>query len=221
MTLALLPNLLWMGADHTHFLSPCVDEVVQKLDGLIAESAGGGRRFLDRFRKDARNVPIALMREKVDFLLEPLLEGESWGVVSDAGLPCVADPGSQLVTAAYRKKIQVAAYPGPCSITHALMLSGLYSQCFTFHGYIAKDPKRREMELQLWEEQKGVHIFIEAPHRNQHSFDACRKLLDPQTTLSVASNLTAPNQFVETKRVRLWEERKMAKEPTIFLFKPQ
>ena len=219
MTLYLFPNLLWMGADHQAFLPSTVGEAVQKIDGLIAESDKGGRRFLSRFRKDAQRVPIALSREKVDFLLEPLLEGESWGIVSDAGLPCVADPGSQLVAKARKQNIEIQAFSGPCSITLALMLSGFSGQSFTFHGYIAKDPDTRKQELLKWEKESGVQIFIEAPHRNQHTLKACLSLLDPKTELCIASNLTAPNQQIIAKRVGSWKEIELAKEPTIFLFR--
>ena len=218
MTLYLFPNLLWMGGDQQDFLPAPVAACVKKIDGLIAESESGGRRFLSRFREDARAVPIALLREALDFLLEPLLAGESWGVVSDAGLPCVADPGSQLVARAKKKKVAVQAFSGSCSITLALMLSGLHGQHFSFHGYIAKDPKKREKELLEWEKKEGVQIFIEAPHRNQHTLEACMNLLNPNTLLSVACNLTAPDQLVETKRVGSWQLIDLKKEPTIFLF---
>jgi len=218
MTLYLLPNLLWLGGDHRDFLPPVVDKIVASLDGLIAESDSGGRRFLSRFRQDARSVPIALLREKVDFLMEPLLAGQSWGVVSDAGLPCVADPGSQLVALARRRGVEVQAFAGPSAVTIALMLSGLYSQSFSFHGYIAKDPEKRQKELLEWEKANGVQIFIEAPHRNRHTFEACLKLLNRDTKLCVASNLTAPDQFVETRSIKDWETLALPKEPTIFLF---
>lgn len=218
MTLYLFPNLLWKGGDQQDFLPAPVFDAVNKIDGLIAESDGGGRRFLSRFRDDARVVPIALLRESLDFLLEPLLEGQSWGVVSDAGLPCVADPGSQLVAKARKRGVEIQAFSGPCSITLALMLSGLHGQNFCFHGYIAKDPQKREQELQQWEEQEGVQIFIEAPHRNQHTLESCIKVLNPSTLLSVASNLTAPDQLVETKPIEQWQLLNLNKQPTIFLF---
>lgn len=217
MTLYLFPNLLWQGADHRDYLPSSVDVAVQKIDGLIAESESGGRRFLSRFREDARAVPISLLREKVDFLLEPLFEGESWGVVSDAGLPCVADPGSQLVLKAQRRGLTVIPFVGPCSITLALMLSGLYSQQFQFHGYISKNPQQRDSELLAWEKEVGVQIFIEAPHRNQYTLDACLKLLNPHTKLCVAANLTAPDQFVSTQKIGQWKAIALQKQPTIFL----
>ena len=144
-------------------MPPAVDKAVASLNGLIAESETGGRRFLSRFRKDARAVPIALLREDVDFLMEPLLDGEEWGVVSDAGLPCVADPGSQLIAYAQKKGIEVHAFPGPSSVTMALMLSGLYGQSFSFHGYIAKDPQKREQELLAWEKREGFRSSSKLP----------------------------------------------------------
>ena len=221
MTLCLFPNLLWQGGDPCAVLPPSVGPAVQRIDGLIAESEREGRRFLARFRQDARSVPIALVREKIAFLIEPLIAGESWGLVSDAGLPCIADPGSRLVAAAKKKGIGVEAFTGPCALTLALMLSGMQGQCFSFHGYVAKEPARRKEQLLNWERQVGVQIFIEAPHRNRHTFEACLQLLDPQTELCLAVNLTAPEQQVVTKKIREWRRSGVAcvlhKQPTLFL----
>src|SRR5438105_661180 len=102
--LLLLPNLLAEQRHHEPYLPNSVDKAVLTLNGLIAESEQGGRRFLSHFfeTKQAHNIPIALLNEHTpeqdfDFLLDPIKKGERWGLVSDAGLPCVADPGSKLV----------------------------------------------------------------------------------------------------------------------------
>jgi len=126
MTLLLLPNLLGDLPEHKAFLPISVDQAVATIDGLIAESEKGGRRFLSRFQhaKKPHEIPIALLNkhnQDYDFLLEPCVTGEIWGLVSDAGLPCVADPGARLVARARQLGVQVEAFVGPSSILLALM----------------------------------------------------------------------------------------------------
>lgn len=159
-TLYLLPNVLGCVKDHNLFFPAGVDQAVAQIDGLIAESEGEGRRYLKRFalKKKPHEIPIALLtkkRQEINFLLEPLLKGETWGVVSDCGLPCLADPGAALVRRAHELKIHVEIFAGPSSITHALMLSGLSGQAFTFHGYIPKHPHERILALRQWEKREA------------------------------------------------------------------
>lgn len=226
MTLYLLPNVLGPVDDIHTFLPTSVDSALAQIDGLIAESEGEGRRYLKRFqtKKKPHEMPIALLNEHsgrgdIDFLLEPLLKGEIWGVVSDAGLPCIADPGAALVRRAQQLKIPLQLFTGPSSITMALILSGLSGQRFFFHGYIPKAPEERIEALKSWEKMKGVtHIFIEAPYRNAHTLEACLKVLHKETLLCVAQNLTLPNQLVQTAPIGKWQVIEVGKEPTVFLF---
>lgn len=227
MTLYLLPNVLGPVKDHTFFLPISVTEAVSRIDGLIAESEGEGRRFLKRFttKKKPHEMPIALLtskKQELNFLLEPLLKGETWGVVSDCGLPCLADPGANLVRRAHALHIPVEAFAGPSSMTHALMLSGLGGQTFTFHGYPPKEPEARAFTLRNWESVRGMtHIFIEAPYRNQHTLAACVREMHDTTLLCVATSLTLPDQFICTQPISAWRSTQLpdiAKRPTIFLF---
>src|SRR5258708_21049619 len=149
--LLLLPNLLGEHRHHEMFLPSSVDKAVSSLDGLIAESDIEGRRFLKRFetKKPAMEIPIALFNEHtpddhIDFLLEPIVKGGRWGLVSDAGLPCIADPGAKLVQRARQLGILIQAFVGPSSILFALMLSGLPGQKFAFQGYLPKGPEDRK-----------------------------------------------------------------------------
>ncbi|MCH9609034.1 MAG: Ribosomal RNA small subunit methyltransferase I [Chlamydiales bacterium] len=220
MTLYLFPNLLGNELDVDDFLPQSVGEAVSKIDGLIAESQSGGRRFLKRFKtkKKSHEMPIALISEKIDFLLKPILEGESWGVVSDAGLPCLADPGALLVRRAQKLKLPLQTFPGPSSITMALILSGLPAQRFTFYGYLSKNAIKREEELLELEQLEHTVLFIESPYRNKHTFQACLNTLDKKTLLMVATDLTLPTQFIETKSIQAWQKKPFAieKKPTIF-----
>lgn len=227
MTLFLLPNLLGPVADHHLFLPESVDRAVAQIDGLIAESESEGRRFLKRFttKKKSHEMPIALLTKKfqdLDFLLEPVVKGESWGVLSDCGLPCLADPGAALVMLAHRLKIPVQAFPGPSSITFALMLSGLSGQSFFFHGYLPKKPDERAHTIRQWEKLKGTtHLFIEAPYRNTYTLQACLDTLSPTTLFCVATQLTLPDQWIHTDTIAAWKKLPLpdvAKKPTLFLF---
>lgn len=227
MTLFLLPNLLGPVKDHHFFLPVSVDQAVVQLDGLIAESESEGRRFLKRFstKKKPHEMPIALLTKNVrdlDFLLEPVRKGENWGVISDCGLPCIADPGAALVARARQLSIPIELFAGPSSINYALMLSGLSGQSFFFHGYLSKMPEERAQELRQWEKIRGTtHLFIEAPYRNEHTLRACIETLQEVTLLSVATSLTQPDQWVETLPIFRWRKREfpsIAKKPTLFLF---
>src|SRR5437016_1032663 len=136
--LYLLPNLLDEEQPHERFLPAPLAEVVASLDGVFCESEKPARRFLGRFKR--ASLTLKLLNEhtkdtELAELIEPVEKGGRWGVLSDAGLPCIADPGAQLVSLARKKGIHVEALVGPSSIIMALMLSGLYCQRFSFHGY--------------------------------------------------------------------------------------
>ncbi|MEZ5314596.1 MAG: SAM-dependent methyltransferase [Chlamydiales bacterium] len=226
MPLFLLPNLLGFVKNIQMFLPQYLYEVMGKIDGLIAESEGGGRRYLAHFsiKKKSHEIPIALLKKDrskdyLDFLLQPVLQGETWGIVSDAGLPCLADPGAHLIRRAQELDIPVEALVGPSSIILALMLSGLSGQQFFFHGYLSKYPEQREKHLRRWEQVKDTtHMFIEAPHRNQYLLKDCLRILKPNTLFCLATNLTLSDQMVKTAPIKQWKEIDLAKNPTIFLF---
>lgn len=223
MTLHLLPNVLIPGVQIEESFPESIKKVVARLDGLIAENPTEGRRFLKKFQTKVPpyQIPIVDMREDIDFILEPLAEGEDWGLVSDCGLPCVADPGSKIVSRAYQKKIAVVGYPGPSSIMMSLMLSGLPGQHFAFHGYIAKEPKKRKEELLKWQREPVTHLFIEAPHRNEHTLKEMFQVLKKDTEVVVAINLMSERQEIRRGKVGSWKEKtSIGKDPAIFLFRP-
>lgn len=230
--LLLLPNLLGEMRHHQPFLPASVDRAVQDLDGLIAESSTAGRRYLSRFEtsKPTDEIPIALYNEHsgesdLDFLLEPMKKGERWGLLSDAGLPCIADPGSKLVQRARLLGISVQAFVGPSSILLSLMLSGLPGQKFYFQGYLNRDSSKRQSELRSLEksssEDGATQIFIEAPYRNTHLLDSLVSTLHDDTVLCVAWELTTNEQGILSQPVRLWKKSplpNLAKKNAIFLF---
>lgn len=229
--LLLLPNLLGETRHPNLFLPQSVDRAVASLDGLIAESEQGGRRFLGLFEtsKPAHLIPLAIFNRNtpaadIDFLLEPVKKGERWGLVSDAGLPCISDPGNLLVARARQQGITVHAFVGPCSFTMALMLSGLPAQRFAFGGYIPKDKEPALAFLKQLEatskQNQSTEMFMDAPHRNQETLELVVESLSPETMFSVAWNLTLPDQGVVTHPVKVWKKNSLPnidKKPAVFL----
>lgn len=211
-TLYLLPNLL--HEDSTWRFEP------PPLDALIAESDKGGRQFLKKFFGKI-TIPIYLLNEHTqDPSLLLVLPQEKIGLISDAGLPCLADPGSQLVFLAKKQKIDIHAYPGPCSIVLALMLSGLPSQRFTFHGYLERDVPALQKQLTSLSPDM-THIFIETPYRNQKLLNLILKTRRPKDLLCVASDLMGPCETVLTQPICDWTSLPdIHKKPTIFLIHP-
>lgn len=230
--LLLLPNLVGNHPHHDLFLPASVDRAVKSLDGLIAESASEGRRYLSRFLKNepVHHIPIALYHKNIpdadiDFLLEPIKNGERWGFVSDAGLPCIADPGAKLVFRARQTGLQVQAFVGPSSIFLALMSSGLTGQRFAFHGYLDKDPPKMRHQLQLHEkrsqEEDATQIFMEAPFRNEQTLNTILEALHPRTLLCIAWDLTLPSQGIMTQTIEAWKKMvppKLNDRVALFLF---
>lgn len=227
--LLLLPNALDPNLDSGEFLIPVLSDVVPHLSGIIAESEKGARFFLKRFTypapKTFREVPIHLLNEHssakdVQDLLKLLQKGGTWGLISDCGLPILADPGSELVRLAQRAQILVQAYPGPSSIVMALMLSGLPGQSFTFHGYLPRETHELRKKLATLQRFKQTHLFIEAPYRTEKLLAFLLSELREDLTLCVAWNLTLPDQGVIVKTVKEWKKGSLPdlkKKPAVFV----
>lgn len=229
--LLLLPNLLGEHRHHEPFLPSGVEEAVSSIDGLICESEKAGRRYLDRFKtkKPADEIPLAIYNEHtldkdIDFFLEPIRKGERWGVISDAGLPCIADPGARMVRRARQSGIIVQAFVGPSSILLALMQSGFSGQRFAFQGYLKADEAGRIKDIKrleaLSKAEKSTQIFMEAPYRNMHMLQSLLNTLDEQTWLCVAWELTMPSQGIVSEPVQRWKKMplpSLEKKPALFL----
>lgn len=230
-TLLLLPNLIAENRHHEMFLPASVDKAVATLDGLISESEKEGRRYLSRFqtKKPPHEIPLALYNthtpdEDIDFYLEPLIKGERWGIISDSGLPCIADPGAKIVSRARAMGIQIQAFVGPSSIFLALMHSGLSGQCFTFQGYLDKDQTRLARKVKELENEskrrKMTQIFMERPYMNQKMLETLLDTLEDETMLCVARELTGPDQKIQSQSVAIWKKSPLPnidKKNTLFL----
>jgi len=228
--LYLLPNLLDESQDAAELLPPSVRKAVLQLDGLIAESEKAGRRYLRRFlsHEEMAAMPLALYNEHTQeldlpLLLQKILLGQTWGLISDLGLPCLADPGSKLVWLARKAGIAVEAILGPSAIILALMLSGLEGQRFAFHGYLPKEEGEAVKVIAGLEKrsslEKSTQFWIEAPYRSLRMLELLKRQLKPNTLLCVAKNISLPLQEVITQPVSKWQSSSfvMGKEPAVFL----
>lgn len=230
-TLFLLPVPLGPGDPGAVLPTPTLARV-RSLDRFVAENAKTARAFLKAADHPLplQQIAIAELNEHtpqsaLPALLAPLLNGHDLGLVSEAGCPAVADPGSALVALAHRDGIRVVPMVGPSSLLLALMASGLNGQRFSFHGYLpAKEPARttaiRTLEASS-RKSGGVEILIETPYRNEAMFAALLAACQPTTRLCVAAGLTDANEWIATASVADWKRRgerpNLDKRPAVFL----
>lgn len=156
-------------------------------------------------------------------LLGELGNGHTVGILSEAGCPGIADPGAELVGWAQEAGVTVRPLVGPSSILLALMASGFNGQQFAFHGYLpVKDPERaariRELEAEA-RRKKQTQIFIETPYRNNPLIDALLQVLQPDTRLCIAVDITGTQESIRTRTISAWKKERPApgKVPAIFL----
>ena len=155
--------------------------------------------------------------------LDPIAQGHNVGLMSEAGTPCVADPGSLITAMAQRNGIEILPLVGPNSIILALMASGFNGQNFTFNGYPPIDDKSRNALIRTLEQRihrdNQTQIFIEAPYRNDKLLHFFASHLQPITRICVACDITLPTQYIRTRLARQWlaDPPELHKRPTIFL----
>ena len=158
-------------------------------------------------------------------LLAPALAGHDMGLVSEAGMPAVADPGSSVVRAAHALGLQVVPLVGPVSLLLALAASGLNGQCFAFAGYLPQQPPQRAARLRELQAQSRRHdqtqLLIETPYRNGALLQALLDTLDAHTRLSVSCGLGLPTGWTRSERIAAWRQRPQAmpeRVPAVFAF---
>lgn len=207
-------------------------KVMDSLDYFIVENTRSARRFLSKAGVKHRIEELEFVElnehttdeREVERMLRPVLEGRSAGVISEAGVPGVADPGAAIVALAHRHGVRVVPLVGPSSILMSVMASGLNGQSFAFVGYLPiKEPERgrrlKELERRVVDECQS-QLFIEAPYRNVRLFETLVKSLSSRMKLTVATDITAPNEFIRTLTVEEWRKvgvPQIEKHPTIFL----
>lgn len=214
--LYLIPTLL--GGDDVQRCVPDFNiNIINKLRYFVVEEIRSARRFL---RKVSPQFPIdecqfRELNEHTKFLdsnelLAPLSEGHSIGVLSEAGLPCVADPGANLVLAAQDKGIKVVPLVGASSIFTALMASGLSGQQFVFHGYLPKEKGALVRQIKKMESDSSknsyAQIFIETPYKNNSLWETLLDNCQNETHLCVGANITLENEYIVTKTIADWKK---------------
>ncbi len=160
--------------------------------------------------------------EHNDFI-QPILRSENIGLMSESGCPGIADPGADIVKLAHEKGIQVVPLVGPSSILLALMASGMNGQSFAFNGYLPIDKNDKKQALKSFErlsqEKNQSQLFIETPYRNNKLMEDLLQILQPNTYLCVACDITLPTEYIKTKTVNQWKKEKadLHNRPCIFI----
>lgn len=204
--------------------------ILKSLNHFVVEELRSARRYLSRagLKGSIERLNFALLNEhtppeEVESLLAPLLAGESVGLISEAGLPAVADPGSQLVALAHKNGIDIIPLVGPSSLMLALMASGKNGQNFAFVGYLpikGEERAKRIKELERLSYKKGQsQLIIEAPYRNEALLAAFLQNCNGETLLTIATNITTPSASIRTKTIAEWREEspQLNKKPTVFI----
>lgn len=227
--LFLIPNVL---ADNTaHWvISPQVQEVIAHTKIFLVENPRSARRYISSLKLGVSIEELHMevldkdtQSEQLPRLMQPLMNGADIGVISEAGCPGIADPGSLAVAYAHQKGIQVVPISGPSSMFLALMGSGFSGQSFAFHGYLPIDKKERATALKKLESEsireKRAQIFMETPFRNNQMLEEVLSTLSGNTKLCIAKNLTAADEFIQTKTIFEWKNfpLDLHKIPTVFV----
>ncbi len=226
--LYLLPTTL--GGDKVEdVLPPLVIEITRGIRNFVVEEVRTARRYLSKL-----GMPVAIdqlnfeilnehtSESEIEKLVEPMALGLDVGLLSEAGVPAIADPGSKLVALSHKRNIKVIPLSGPCSIVMALMSSGLNGQNFSFLGYLPVKPNERESRIRQLEkrskEETQTQLFIETPYRNNQLMQSLLRVLHPETLLHISCDLTMESEYVKTMRVWEWKNNPMElnKRPTIF-----
>lgn len=227
--LYLIPTTLGDNAP-LEVLPYSVKQVVEELDYYIVENEKSARHFIKKMspRKSQPGLHIEVLNKftepgTIPMLLDPCLAGESVGLLSEAGCPAVADPGSDVVRIAHEKNIKVIPMVGPSSLILAMMASGLNGQHFCFNGYLPRESSElrqviRNLERQS-REQRMAQLFIETPYRNNKLLEELVNTLSGETELCVACELTLPTELVKTQTVANWKNKlpDLHKRPSIFI----
>ncbi len=245
-TLYLVPNGLSQDVQErvqllyqNQILTPWVVEKILQLDFWLVENAKDARAFLKAVANahhknlakplaDMTMLEMARTESYGTFFAQAAAQQADIGVLSDAGVPCIADPGAQVVQYANQLKWPVMPMVGPSSILLALMASGLTGQQFTFHGYlpiVSSERAQAIRDTQMGAAQGYTHLCIETPYRNIAMLQSLLEILPKDMRLCVAQNMTCHNMNIRTLPIHVWKKtlsdeyiQDLHKTPTIFLW---
>jgi len=221
-----------MGESETKHVFPDYNwEVILSLKYFLVENIRTARRFLKLMDKkiviDDLHFEVLdkhTKYEEYSRFLNPIKNGESIGVISEAGCPGIADPGAEITLFAHQNNIEVVPLVGPSSILMAQMASGLNGQSFAFNGYIPIKGDKPIKELKRLEQRSRQdnqsQSFIEAPYRNMQLLEIMLKTLSPSTKLCIAAGITTEQEYIKTRTIKQWKGKlpQIHKIPTIFIF---
>ena len=214
-----------------HYFAPSIKEYILKTDYFFVENEKTARKVIKFFAPEKKQSELKL------FLLDKYSEssdlkeaqklmksGQDFGLLSEAGLPCIADPGNLMVKWCHENNIKVIPINGPSSIILALISSGFNGQEFTFNGYLPIDREQKKKQILFLENQvqkSGYsQIFMETPYRNNQLLEDLIKFLNPSTKLCVAANINHPTEeFIKTQKISDWKNKKpeLHKIPAVFV----
>jgi 16S rRNA (cytidine1402-2'-O)-methyltransferase len=207
-----------------------VKKVVEQLDHFIVENQKTARSFIKKITPKKSQPSLILMSIdkyaealEVSRYLDVCDQGISVGLLSEAGVPAIADPGAEVVKLAHKKNIQVVPLVGPSSIILAMMASGMNGQSFAFNGYLPIEKADRKKAIKQLEklsfDKNQSQIFIETPYRNEKMMIDLKSVLSSGTSLSIACDITLSSEYIKTLPIEKWakENPDLHKRPTIFI----
>jgi len=207
-----------------------IKRVIESVDHYVVENEKTARRSIKMIAPDKQQsiLEFSLINKytepsEIPAFLDPCLEGKPMGLMSEAGVPGIADPGADVVAIAHEKGIRVIPMVGPSSILMAMMASGLNGQNFAFNGYLPIDAKERkhkiiELEQRSRQEQQA-QSFIETPYRNNKMIEVLVSSLHPDTLLCIACDISLPTEFIKTQSISQWKKNAvdLHKRPAMFV----
>ena len=217
------------GEDYRQVIPEKVLSITRSLRVFVVEDLRSARRFLRLIDKEfpINETHFCELNEhtevsEISAYLELVLKGSDMGIMSEAGLPGIADPGAKLVSLAHRKNIRVCPLSGPSSIIMALISSGLNGQNFTFNGYLPVNPADLAATLRMLEKKSRdgyTQIFMETPYRNQRMLDTILRTCSNETRLCIATDITLPGEKIKTLTISEWKKNMPAinDHPAIFI----
>ncbi len=204
------------GDDFLKVIPEKVISLTKQLRYFIVEDIRSARRYLRLIDKEfpINDSVFYELNEHtgesdIGHFIYPVYNGSDIGILSEAGLPGIADPGAKIVAMAHRKGITVTPLSGPSSIILALISSGLNGQNFTFNGYLPVKPAERTVKLRELEKKAGegfAQIFMETPYRNQKMLESLVTICHNETLLCIAIDITLPTESIRTRRISEWKK---------------
>ena len=231
--LYLIPSPLGEN-DPAEVIPAPVLECLQGLKVFVVEEVRTARRYLSRAGLKGRieGLEFHTLNEhtsgpEVEAMAALFEDGQDVGLITEAGLPAVADPGSALVALCHRQGIRVVPFVGPSSLMMALMGSGLNGQAFAFLGYLPAKTDERRAAIKAIEKQSATQhqtqIFIETPYRNDAMMEDLLRICAPGTRLCIAADITLPEETILTRSIAQWRKNPitLGKRPCVFLILAQ